>query len=112
MYNPPPYESIRFTARHRFIRISSTYYWFSNIFSWGGSYHTKLSLITWKSIKSAITRQVSAEVKRLAETERDKIKSLIKAEVNRIAKEEGVQLYKDMEPFTTTLSQRELWLTN
>ncbi|SMM98308.1 hypothetical protein SPONN_2103 [uncultured Candidatus Thioglobus sp.] len=55
-----------------------------------------LSVITWKSIKTAIANKVSEEVIKIAENERNKIKKLIKVEINRIAKEEGTALYQDL----------------
>lgn len=55
-----------------------------------------LSVITWKSIKTAIANKVSEEVIKIAENERNKIKKFIKVEINRIAKEEGTALYQDL----------------
>ncbi len=68
-----------------------------------------LSFITWKSIKSAIARQVSAEIKDLTETERDKIKLFIEKQIDKIATEEGTKLYQDISFINTpSKSKREL----
>lgn len=56
-----------------------------------------VAVFTWKSIKAAIHIKVEAEVEKLAELERPKIKTLIENTVQRISEEEGTSLYVDIQ---------------
>lgn len=67
-----------------------------------------VGFLTWRSIEKTIKNTVATKISELLSAERGEIKTLIKNEVCKIAKEEANKLFEDLTITTSTNEKQEM----